>query len=374
MYTSEMWNFIVQSVLMCIPVLQICHGFNFNLCAYFIRGGHCETSCGHEALHAWGIPLCMHTGAAGAKCCIPENHPLLQRRRNITTTPVPTTIASITTQEGATCGRARSHSRVRRVIGGNRAPAGTWPWQAALRLYTGQYVCGAVVISDNWVLTAAHCLQSPDSDLNYFRVYVGDQTLSYGSEGRSKSKAIRRIVRHEDFQQNVGITVTDQDTGESTVIRRHLHDIALVQLNDSLSFSSSVQPVCLPDISGESSQQHDVTSCWVAGWGENQENTYRSTDTLYEVEGEVLNHQQCGRQWGTVFQDDIVCFRSEGRGPCQGDSGGGMVCRRTDGRFSLVGIISWGREDCVHHEHPSVLTKVSTYRDWIDSHIRSPDV
>lgn len=46
-----------------------------------------------------------------------------------------------------------------------------------------------------------------------------------------------------------------------------------------------------------------------------------------------------------------------------------MICRRNDGRFNLVGIISWGREDCIHDEHPSVLTKVSTYRDWIDSHI-----
>lgn len=49
-------------------------GFNFNLCAYFINGGQCEATCEHEALHAWGIPLCMHTEAAGPKCCIPSDH------------------------------------------------------------------------------------------------------------------------------------------------------------------------------------------------------------------------------------------------------------------------------------------------------------
>lgn len=86
---------------------------------------------------------------------------LIQRTRQNeeVTTTVPTTTVSMSTPQGATCGRVRSHSRVRRVIGGNRAPQGTWPWQAALRLYTGQYVCGAVLISDRWLVTAAHCTQ-----------------------------------------------------------------------------------------------------------------------------------------------------------------------------------------------------------------------
>ncbi|XP_053376724.1 transmembrane protease serine 2-like [Mercenaria mercenaria] len=268
---AEMRNCYVQDVFIFTILLHICTGFDFNLCGYFVTGGWCDTACRYEAQHAWRIPLCMHSGARGPKCCIPPDHRLVQGRDPPTT--VSTTVAAILPQETETpeisCGRARSHSRVRRVIGGNRAPAGTWPWQAALRLYTGQYVCGGVIISDSWVLTAAHCVQPPHDDLNLLRVYVGDQTLSYGRHGRENSKTIRRIIRHDNFEQNVEFTVTDPQTGDTTVIRRHLHDIALIQLNDSLTFSDNLRSICLPDMSDDLSDLHDESACWVAGWGQN---------------------------------------------------------------------------------------------------------
>jgi secreted trypsin-like serine protease len=47
-----------------------------------------------------------------------------------------------------------------------------------------------------------------------------------------------------------------------------------------------------------------------------------------------------------------------------------MVCRGSDGRYRINGIISWGREDCIHDDHPSVLTKVSSYREWINTHVQ----
>ena len=44
-----------------------------------------------------------------------------------------------------------------RVIAGENAIPGSWPWQAALR-YNTRFRCGASLVSPYWVATAAHCV------------------------------------------------------------------------------------------------------------------------------------------------------------------------------------------------------------------------
>ena len=46
-----------------------------------------------------------------------------------------------------------------------------------------------------------------------------------------------------------------------------------------------------------------------------------------------------------------------------------MVVQREDGRFDLVGIISWGI-GCGRKNLPGVYTKISEYRDWIEEHVK----
>jgi secreted trypsin-like serine protease len=45
-----------------------------------------------------------------------------------------------------------------RITNGNTASRGQFPWQAALYV-DGSSFCGGSLISDLWVLTAAHCRQ-----------------------------------------------------------------------------------------------------------------------------------------------------------------------------------------------------------------------
>lgn len=61
----------------------------------------------------------------------------------------------------AVCGIRRetfSFTGVERIIGGQRAQDGEWPWQASIQL-DGTHRCGASVISNTWLVTAAHCFR-----------------------------------------------------------------------------------------------------------------------------------------------------------------------------------------------------------------------
>ena len=44
-----------------------------------------------------------------------------------------------------------------RVIGGEPASAGSWPWIGLLQI-NGNPFCGCTLICEQWVLTAAHCV------------------------------------------------------------------------------------------------------------------------------------------------------------------------------------------------------------------------
>lgn len=70
---------------------------------------------------------------------------------------------------GTQCGISESARNSGRIVGGEEATPHSWPWQVLLRckyvdFETNRVVndeqdkCGGSVISENWIITAAHCL------------------------------------------------------------------------------------------------------------------------------------------------------------------------------------------------------------------------
>ena len=53
-----------------------------------------------------------------------------------------------------------------RIVGGEEARPNSWPWQVSLQYYGG-HICGASLLNENWVLSAAHCVDKSSDPRRY---------------------------------------------------------------------------------------------------------------------------------------------------------------------------------------------------------------
>ncbi|XP_062391979.1 transmembrane protease serine 13-like [Sardina pilchardus] len=246
------------------------------------------------------------------------------------------------TLECTNCGQPQSSSR---IIGGEVAQLGDWPWQVSLH-FQGFHTCGGSLISPDFVISAAHCFSSSSAKLaSNWRVYVG--TVS--QLALSTSYLVETIVLHKDYSS-----------------QSNDHDIALLKLRRPVSTSENVQPVCLPVFSQTFAPG---TRCWTTGFGTTVQGAVSGSTSLMEVPVDIISSSDCN-SWQVYdghITNNMLCAGDldGGRDSCQGDSGGPLVCEDR-GRWYLAGITSWG-EGCGQRNRPGVYAKVSSLLSWIYS-------
>ena len=267
-------------------------------------------------------------------------------RLQLTEVALRTQFAVLCTLIVAACGPARdanlaeAETDPNAIVGGSNASPGEYPHQISLQTRSGFHYCGGTLISDRWVVTAAHCVAG-DSP-SQMRVEAGVHRLSQGGEF---------------------FNVTDVIVHPNYVSSTSNNDIALLRLSRD---ASNHLPAMLIDDATEGTWAAPSDLATVTGWGALSSGG-GSPDTLQEVDVPIISNNTCQQMYPFEnITSGMLCAGFVGVGgadACQGDSGGPLVVETPQG-WALAGVVSWGY-GCADPDHPGVYARVSNYIDWI---------
>uniref|UniRef100_A0A3Q0RI65 Elastase 3 like n=1 Tax=Amphilophus citrinellus TaxID=61819 RepID=A0A3Q0RI65_AMPCI len=247
------------------------------------------------------------------------------------------------------CGTPPIPPLTSRVVNGVDARPHSWPWQISLQYEKDgawRHTCGGSLIAANWVMTAAHCINTQFS----YRVFVGKYNL-VEEEAGSQAVLPEKIIVHEKW---------------NPIFVAFGNDIALIKLSESVTLSDQVQLACIPPAGTVLS---NLYPCYITGWGR----LYTGgpiADKLQQALMPVADYATCSQPdwWGIAVRTTMVCAGGDGVvAGCNGDSGGPLNCQNAEGVWEVHGIASFvSGLGCNFVKKPTVFTRVSAFNDWID--------
>ncbi|XP_065083227.1 trypsin-1-like [Ochlerotatus camptorhynchus] len=260
-----------------------------------------------------------------------------------TTTPAPPLTPPTDCSE-CKCGRTNLATR---IVGGTETRVNQYPWMAMLQ-YGGTFYCGGSLISDQHVLTAAHCVHGFNPAK--ITVVLLDHDRSSTTEAETITSKVERVIKHNGYNSN-----------------NYNSDIAVLKLENKIMFSDKIRPVCLPSAKKSFTGQEGI----VTGWGATSENGQISVN-LQEVTVPIMSNADCKKTgYGqSRITDNMMCagFPEGKKDSCQGDSGGPLHVidseMKSESVHQIAGIVSWG-EGCAKPNYPGVYTRVNRFRTWL---------
>lgn len=242
------------------------------------------------------------------------------------------------------------------IVGGDEVdPPGKYPFIAALVYsYIGNahlgHFCGGSLISDEWVLTAGHCVTRGNGSVisaASIDVVVGRHDLKTADGERVGVAAIHRHPGYHDGTLE--------------------NDVALLQLDQAVTTGEAIELAGEGDAAAFAPGVESTVIGWGLTYGE-PPGTPVDPSSLREVSVPIVDDADCTTAYGSdLYLPEMICAGETlgGEDACSGDSGGPLFVLHGGG-YLHVGVVSWGN-DCALPGYPGVYARTATYSDWVQT-------
>ncbi|XP_055523930.1 CLIP domain-containing serine protease B8-like [Wyeomyia smithii] len=269
------------------------------------------------------------------------------------------------------------------LAGGTVADVTEFPWLAMLfyenkKFFT--YNCAGSLVSNTFVLTAAHCVKGPEYDiagpLKMVRLGEFDVLSEPDCMVSSRNKIICSPGKFDTIPRSIRVHPSYR-VGDSN----HRHDIALIQLASSPPLSRFLRPINLPSGNSRQDRLSTGSNLTVTGWSRTelfvqQMGVTASSSAKMKVDLPYVDLKVCGNTYRSqsmqLAAGQLCAGGRGGKNACGGHSGSPLMYVDNRKTVTLLGVVSYEVDECGIEGFPGIYTDVRYYLGWIRQNMAPP--